>query len=228
MARNLKLVGLAIMASAVFSAAAAPTASGTIHFPASFGTTIDATLLAEQTQEHKFTMTGQTVTCKLAAFDGVAPSGAFASFAVAATYAECKSEPLGVNATVSGFGNIGQLNKCWFVFEAEGGAELVCSGTGEVTVTALTCQVHIPAQTFAKGLSYSQGFMFLGGGVVVEDIGVSFNVEKIKGNHTDGFLCPFSAGGVSETGVLEGQSTFVAFDEGELTDAWYSSTFKIG
>ena len=224
MSRNLKVLGLALAAAMALTAVMASAASAVTHDPAKFTTTNGATMTAGQKTQHKFTVTGQTVTCNTATFDGVAPGASFAEVAVTATYADCKSEPLGVSASVTGFGTeVGQENKCWYVLKASGGAELKCDGTGEVTVTAATCQVHVPAQSFASGLTYSNGKTKVGEKEVA-DVTVAFEVKGIKGNHTDGFLCPFSSGGNSETGVLEGESTVTATVEGAAVDGSHDAT----
>ena len=218
MSTNSKIPGLAMVA-AILAIAALPSSAAATHHPAQFAVPTGATVELYNLLPPSWTTTGQTVTCEEASFDGVAPSTKFTELAVAASYSKCKSEPLGVSATVTGFGAVGGANSCWYVFKANGGAELKCNGTGEITITAATCQAHVPAQAFASGMSYTNG---TSGGK--DDVTYTATQEGMEANHTDGFLCPFSSGGIGKTTVYHGLLTAIATLRGEQVDVTFLPT----
>lgn len=205
MSRNLKMLGLALVAVIALSAMAASAASA-----AQFTTTSGATVAANQIGSHKFTVTGQTVTCSTAHFTGTAPSSAFTSINIYPTYENCKASPLNTTATVSGFAKKPSESGCFYVLNANGSASLSCPNGGDVTVTANPCVVHVPAQSFASGVTYSNG---------AGDVNAKFEIKNIKATHTDGFLCPFGSSGESNEAVLEGESTVTATFEGASVSA---------
>jgi len=209
MIRNLKVLGLAL--GALFAMSAMMASAASAHVPAVFHVEkVPANVTVTEKEKHKFTVTGQTVTCETAVFHGTdkeefTPT----SIKLEATYAECKAEPLGVNATVTGFGKIGEAGKCWYNVNASGAAALECNG-GDVTVDAASCVVHVPAQSFASGVTYSTEVIKASG---KHDLTVSFNIKEVEATHTDGFLCPFGSSGTVKGAILEGASTAVATAE---------------
>ena len=75
------------------------------------------------------------------------------------------------------------------------------------------CVVHIPGQAGLGTLTYTND-------EVNGDVNIAVNVTKVKGTHTDGFLCPFGGSGESSTGVLEtaaGESLTAKASVGTLT-----------
>ena len=221
MSRRLKVLGLCLAAAMALTGVMATTASAVTHDPAKFtlgGT--PWTVNDVQSGVNKITVTGQTLTCAKAELNGAGEGTEQTEIALEAVYAECKSEPLGVNATITGFGKVGEAGKCWYVFKASGGWELKCNG-GEVTWTAATCQVHIPAQAVASGLTYTTETLPNGR----HDLLIHSEITNIKANHTDGFLCPFGSGGNSETTVFEGTTTQQGFTSGPFsTDITWDPT----
>ena len=205
MIRNLKALGMTLVALFAMSAMMASAVSA--HTPAVFHVEeVPALITATQKEEHKFTVTGQTVTCVTAVFHGTATELTPTSILLEATYANCKAEPLGNTATVTGFGKIGEAGKCWYEVNASGAAALKCNG-GDVTVDAGPCVVHVPAQPFASGVTYSTEVIKTSG---KHDLTVGFNIENIEASHTDGFLCPFGSSGTVKGAKLEGASTATA------------------
>jgi len=189
MTRNLKVLGLALVAILAMTAMVASAASA--HTPAKFTATAGATITAVDTGKVKFTVTGQEVTCEEATYSGVAPAASFESITVNATFNKCKTN-FG-EAKVTGFGEGG----CDFKLYANGTADLVCPEGKDVTVDALTCTVHI-------GSAGNQGLGTLTyTNDASGDVKIGLNVTKITGNHTDGFLCPFGSSGSNSEGVLE-------------------------
>jgi len=66
--------------------------------------------------------------------------------------------------------------------------------------------VHVPAQSFASGITYTTETTTAG----KHDLTVNIHIENITANHTDGFLCPLTTTGHDNTAVLEGSSTATA------------------
>ena len=190
MIRNLKVLGLALVAVLAMSAMVSSAASAAEKFTASAGK--GTKISAEDTSNIKFTVTGNTVTCTKAVFTGTAPGESFTEVSVNAEYSGCTA--FGLNATVTGFGQHGEKEPCTFNLEAKGVADLNCPAGQDVTVDAGPCTVHVPAQPNLGTLTYTNNGNHV-------DIGL--NVTNINGNHTDGFLCPLGSSGESATGVLE-------------------------
>jgi hypothetical protein len=208
MSRNLKVLGLALVALFALSAISASAAFAESTFTTTAGATLTGNQPTGTTQ--KFTVTGQTTSCTNVKFEAIAPSADFASVDVAANYEGCTAA--GFTAHIEGFAKtaaqIGEAGKCWYTLNANGSSALKCNG-GDVTVNASPCVVHVPAQSFASGLTFHNSE-----GVTPDDVTVTFNVTGIRGTHTDGFLCPFGSSGESNEGILEGESTVTA-EEGE-------------
>ena len=183
MKRNLKTLGLALIAVLAMSAMVA-SAAGAATFTATEGAKITAT----DSGSVKFTVTGTEVTCGNAVYTGTAPAASFASITVNATFSECKTAIS--SATILGFG----AGECDFVLYAGGTADLVCAAGKDVTISAGPCVVHIPGQIGLDTLGYSNNG---------SHVDINLGVTQINGNHTDGFLCPFGSSGNSSEGWLE-------------------------
>jgi hypothetical protein len=209
MSRNLKVLGLALVAVFALSAMVASAASASV-----FTSTSGATVTANQIGSHKFTVTGQTVTCTTAHFTGTASAASFETIEIYPTYENCTASPFNTSATVTGFATGPGKEGCKYVLNANGSAALSCTTGKDVTVNAGPCVVHVPAQTFATGVSYTNG---TSGGV--GDVTAKFEIKNIKSTHTDGFLCPFEASGESNSAILEGESTVTAAFEGKAVSA---------
>lgn len=194
MIRNLKVLGLALVAVCALTAMGASAASA-----AQFTTEEGAAITGVELGNVKFTVTGQEVFCEDSHYTATAPSAAFASITVTPTYNKCKAKIFGstISASVTGFGAGG----CDYTLYADGSNDLNCT-SGDVTVTAGTCVVHIPAQKGLKSIAYDAG---TSGGKT--DQTLTINITKIKETHTDGFLCPLEGSGTTEEGVLEGSVT---------------------
>jgi len=178
MIRNLKALGLALVAVFAMSAMATSVAS------AEFTTTEGATLTATDNGGLVFTVTGQKVTCNNAVFTATNAPASFESIGVAATYHECTGA--GVPAKVTGFGQYGETDTCEFVLWTDGTADLECEGTADVTIDAGPCVVHVPEQTNLGTITYTTGVVS-----GKHDLTLDINIKEITSTHTDGFLCPF-------------------------------------
>jgi len=187
MTRNLKALGLALVAVLAMSAMVASAASA-----ATFTATKGAKIQAES-NSIEFTTTEQGVKCNKTVFKGTAPAASFTSITFNAEFAECKSTS-GIDATVTGFGQHGEAKPCDFVFYATGTIDLVCPAGEDLTVDIASCLIHIPGQVGLGTVTY-----FNNG----PHVAMSLNIVKITANHTDGFLCPFGSSGTVAGTVLE-------------------------
>lgn len=199
MIRKFRCLGFALMAAFALSALASPMASA-----AQFTTTAGAELSGSQVSTVQFTVTGQSVTCTTATTEATAPAAAFESMKATGAISGCQTS-LGTTVTVTGLAaQVGEAGKCWGMVHANGSGALECNG-GDITLDAGPCVTHIPAQSFASGISYSNGTS-----EGVGDLTAQINVTGIKSTHTDGFLCPFGSSGESTEAVLEGEVTVTA------------------
>jgi hypothetical protein len=218
MIRNLKALGLALVAvfaMSAFVASAASAAQGTLTtFPE--GSTVIAT--AEQTGEHEFVLTDHkigegfaTTKCKKAAFTGTAgvKTGA-TSVNAHPVYTECIA--FGQPATITTTGCDYLLK----VGEFAGGAapvttDLVCAAGSVIKIVTGTCEVTVGAQT---GLVKSEA---TNSGVAVPETGMDLLLHTaITGiKYTvvkDNIGCPLTGTGAFTKGDYNGKTTVKAHD----------------
>jgi hypothetical protein len=204
MIRNLKVLGLALVAMLSMAAMTASAASAS----PTFTTTNGATITGEEVGNVKFTVTGREVFCKDSTYTGTAPAASFNSVTVTPSYKECEAPP--VTATITGFG----AGECDFVLRSTGTADLDCAAGKEVTVDAASCVTHIPPQDGLGVITYDTGTAPSG----KKDLTLTINITKIEETHTDGFLCPLEGSGTTKTAVLEGTVTATATFAGNPVD----------
>ena len=200
MIRNLKVLGLALVAVLAVTAVTASAASAASFTSESAKTTVSASQVGVQ----KFIVTGLEVTCTTATFHGEIEGTSAAGVTMTPTYTGCtaKAGIFNVEAKVTGFGHYGEANKCDYFIRANGKGDLECPAGQEVTVDAGTCQVHIPSQTELGTITFTNG---TSGGK--GDITASLNLSSVTANHTDGIGCPFNGSGEQATGTLTGEAT---------------------
>jgi hypothetical protein len=185
MSRNLKVLGLALVAVLAMSVMVASAASASQYTGSAYPTTGTGQNTAGK---ETFTTPGGTVQCD-SHFVGTL-AAASSELDVTPTYTNCVAFGF-LNATVDFMG-------CYYRFRAgvstgSGGyhhtIEIFCPpGTGPVTIKAGTCVVDVPAQTGLKNVKTTN---LAGGTVTVEP-----NVTEITMNvTTDGFGCPFPGTG---------------------------------
>jgi hypothetical protein len=184
MIRNLKTLGLALVAVLAMSVVVASVASAASYTGSSYPTTGTGSNTAGK---ETLTTSGLTVQCD-SHFEGTL-SAASSTATVTPKYANCPAFGF-LNATIA-------FNGCDYLFHAGGLAvpgvynnsvDVVCpAGSGPVTIKAGTCVVDVPAQT---GLS----------NVKTTNSGTSVTVQPEVSNitmnvTTDGFGCPFPGTG---------------------------------
>jgi hypothetical protein len=187
MIRNLKVLGLALVAVCAMSAMIASAASAASFTSANYPATISGE--GGITAAEKFTLGatdhGATVECNHSTYSGTL-SAASSTLTVQPHYSECKA--FGLSATVN-------ATNCTYVFHATSTSsstvDVEC-GTKAIVIEAGTCKVEVDTQTGLKSVGTK------GNGSHVD---VTPNVTGIAYTSiTDGFLCPLTGTG-SRTGA---------------------------
>jgi hypothetical protein len=197
MIRNIKVLGLALVAVLAMSVVAVGSASAAEFTASSY----PANGEGGQTTPHKFTVQGQAVECSTANFTG-SLSAASGELNITPVYENCIAFGF-LNATVS-------MNGCTYKFTAgtgsadnyTGGVHIVCPAGKSITVVAATCTVHIPAQTPTVNTVDFENKTATG------DVLVTSTAEGIHSNPTSGFLCPLSEKATDTTGKYTGTTLF--------------------
>jgi hypothetical protein len=214
MFRNLKVLGLALIAVLAMSvvAASAAQAEPTIELGAA-----TADIEGEQTATHTFTVDGSSIECTTAKFTSTSVANGSTWVTAHPEYSGCTAFGF-LNSSVTTTG-------CNYEAMANGaeGAEMnfagelkvVCSGTSKIVIKAPAsvpvCEAEVGSQTIAA----------TGGGMTWTNNTVSPMDVILKNNKTpvavtktkDGFACPFSGTGAT-TGTYSGTTTFRAYKAG--------------
>jgi hypothetical protein len=187
MIRNLKALGLALVAVAAFAAFASAAASA-----AEFHSEGKSTLLTgAQESTNTFTANAGTTHCATATFEGTSSSTGTTQTNqnVKPTYSSCKLTAFGgesLNATVD--------TGCEYNLSANGPVTLEC-GASSMRVTAPFCTITVNGQTVNKA-EYSN----VGTGTTREIL-VTSKVTGLK--YTQSAFCP-TGGGTFENGTYNG------------------------
>lgn len=187
MIRKLKAILLVGMALSAMAAMASSASAAT--FTAAKG---NVTVKLTPKSNMSWTVTGKTVTCSAVKFHGETAGTAFVEITIKPSFLNCVRSWDGGAAQVTGFGDYGETKTCDYVIYANESADLVCQAGAEVTIDAGTCSMHIPGQKGLQSIKYTN----TGFGTYRADI----NFTNIVIKHTDGFLCPFAAGGETSEG----------------------------
>ena len=218
MIRNLKALGLALVAVFAMSAVAAGSASAeeyAFHSSASF-----TTLTGSQSgaTNDVFTTDAGTVTCNTATYHGAISAAETTTISLAPTYSSCTLEPFG-SAVVS-------PNGCEYLIHAETqvdendfetATEIVCPSGKEITVVAslfgtTKCTVHIPPQSLGTGITVTNQTTAAG----VSDIQAHISFSGITYTETPGSgfgACEGSGGATTHNGTYTGLATITGEDK---------------
>jgi len=185
MIRNLKSLGLALVAVLAMSAMVASAAQAVPQYT---GSAYPTTGTGSNTSgSETFTTEGGTVQCD-SHFVGTL-SAANSTLTVTPSYSNCTAFGF-INADV-------HENGCTYVFHASSKlgtdhysstVDVVCPAGAQMVITAATCEVAVPAQT---GLSSVTTQNLAGGTVTVVPNVANITMNVLK----DGFGCPFSGTG---------------------------------
>lgn len=200
--RNLKILGLALMAMFAMSAVTAGAASAD-HITAE---QYPATLTGKNTTEtDKFLTTTGTVNCKTASYAATI-SAAATSVSATPTYSNCTA--FGFPATID-------VNGCKYVFNigagTTGDADLSCEAGKTITVTAVSagtikCTVHVASQSDIAGtITYSNT-----GAGTTREVGIVVSLSGIDYSHTKGTGLGACPAGSATNGTLEASGDVTA------------------
>jgi hypothetical protein len=206
MMRNLKILGLALVAVFAMSAVAASAASA----DQLTSEVSPVTLTGAQEGTDTFTITAGNTNCKEVSYVGTT---ATPTTTVSATpsYPE-KTKLAEQNCTSLGFPATIHTNGCTYLFHIEGGAstsgtlDVVCPAGKEITVTAVSggttkCTIHVPAQTGLGPVTFSN----VGAGATRE-LKVEAKITNLKYSHTEGTGLGKCTGGTGTTGSYTGKA----------------------
>jgi hypothetical protein len=192
--RNLKVLGLALMAMFAMSAVAATAASADDFTAEKYPVTLTG---ANSTPNDQFVTTTGIVNCKKASYVGTV-SGPTTSVSATPAYSEC---------TAFGFPAIIDVNNCKYVFNigagTTGDADLTCEAGKSVTVTAIgagtvKCTVHVlPQSDIAGTVTYTN----VGAGATRE-IELHAALSGIDYSHTKGTGVGACTAGSATNGTL--------------------------
>jgi len=179
MIRNLKFLGIALVAALAMSSVFAAAASADVITSESASST---TITGKQGGTDTFKVDGGEVKCTTVTYTGSFSSGA-SSALLTPTYSGC---------TFAGLASTIDMNGCQYRGNIQAGSstgatvDIVCTGSNEITVTAPSvgtkkCILHIPAQT---GLTSATGTN-IGSGTTREGTG-DININNIKYSQTAG------------------------------------------
>jgi hypothetical protein len=228
MIRNLKALGLAVLAVVALSAVAAASAS------AKFDSEVEKTTLSGgQTTTHEFTVPAGTTTCEVASFTGSetgtkTASGSFTTetLTITPSYSKCKTVLFGETHETHVI-----MNGCDYKFHAgatiegetkvAGTVDIVCpeKKSIEVEITgANICRVTVPSQNGVAGITYHNT-----GVGASRDVDVTANVSTLRVIQ-DGAFCPgnnFASSKEFTTGVYKGTTTEIGKNsEGKQVGIW--------
>jgi hypothetical protein len=215
MTRNLKVLGLALVAAFAMSALVASAASATAwQFHSN---TDNPVLTGSQEGTDVFTTDSGTVRCSEANYTGSATGTTNSTIEVAPTYEGCKLLFI-INVTVD-------PNGCKYLFHAEtttntggtpavihyeGSVDIVCTGGNVIVVTAPGCDITVPAQTGLKTVTFTN----LGSGHTQEvtvDVNISNTITYIE-HQTPGETCENSGTPHTTNGSYTGQALVTGED----------------
>lgn len=220
MTRNLKALGLALMAVFAMSAIGAQAASADL-----FTSEEEKTVLTgNETNEHRFTIWGGFTTCKEAFFEGTVEGKEKPEATVHPEYGECE-DSFGSELTVDTEGCFYKLGT--ETVEGHAPVTIECLEGHSITLRSVNtgCHITVHEQGPLYGVTYKDGTNPATG---KEDVTVTATVEGI--HYTTNIICQF--GGLTGTdtdGFYEGAVTVDGFkDEGTSGTATTGTTFNEG
>ncbi|HWM63045.1 MAG TPA: hypothetical protein VNP96_03550 [Solirubrobacterales bacterium] len=210
MIRNLKILGLSVVAVLAMSAVAASAASA--QTPGTFTAhEYPATITGEQIGTDVFTTVAGTVSCTHATYHGSA-AGPQTSLTIAPSYTGCKAFGL-FNATID-------MNGCQYRFnqpvteEANkytGTVDVVCPEDTEITITTSVCRVTVPSQNGLSQITYENT-----PSATPTDVDVTVNIDE-QITYTVDPGCATASAGTYHDGSYVGAATVDADNELEET-----------
>jgi hypothetical protein len=184
MMRNLKVLGLALVAMFAMSAVAASMASADDLTSESS----PVTLTGAQEENDVFTTTAGNTSCKEVKYKSAPTATPTTTVSVTPEYPEKTAGGL-QNCTALGFPAKVDTNGCTYLFHIGAGVttgtlDIVCAGSNEITVTANNtatekCIIHVKGQTGLGPITYTN----VGSGTTRE-LTVSAKITNLSYSHT--------------------------------------------
>jgi hypothetical protein len=217
MIRNLKVLGLALVAVCAMSAVAASMASADT-FNSVGGVAVSLTGKQTGTGD-VFTTTAGTVKCKEVTYTGTSTSGVTTVTGVPSYPAKTA----GGEQNCTGFGFPAEINTngCKYLFHigaaTTGTLDVVCEAGKEITVTATSgatvkCIVHVPAQTGLGTITYKNT-----GSGTTQEVEIEANVSGLKYKHTAGSGLGACTTGEASAGTYVGKAIVTGETDGGST-----------
>lgn len=212
MTRNLKVLGLALVAMFAMSVVVASAASAAV-FKNPEGKS--AKIEASQIGTHVFSVEGSNVECENATFtsEGEVASGTTV-VRVTPVYTGCKAFGF-LNATITTTGCHYDIHMTTETSSVtfDGHIAVVCTGANKITIVAGTCEATVGSQEgLTEVMSKNRP------AETPDDIVLEANVTGIKTNKVkDGFLCPLSGTGET-TGTYVGDTKVIGKNGGTQVD----------
>jgi hypothetical protein len=212
MMRNLKVLGLALVAVFAMSAVAASMASADTLKSEPSQT---VTLKGSQEENDVFGITAGNTSCKQVTYTATTPTPT-SSVAATPAYPE-KTTGGEQNCTSLGFPAKIELNGCSYKFAigaaTTGTLDVVCPVGKEITVVASSggvtkCIIHVPAQTALGTITYTN----VGAGTTRE-VTVSAKITTLKYSHTAGEGLGKCTAGTGTTGTYTGKAVITAAED---------------
>ncbi|HET7120877.1 MAG TPA: hypothetical protein VFI17_06455 [Solirubrobacterales bacterium] len=221
MTRNIKALGLALIAVFAMSAwiASAAQAAPTVTLKDTNGATVGtADFTGEETEgKHKFTVDGSSVECANVAFSGTITDGETWT-TVTPSYTECTAFGfLGATVSTAGCDYKLMANAENAADTYSGEIEVFCNTGNAITITAGgVCEAKVNSGTVINtgttatnitGLSHEH--------LKLHNVNSEVKTEKTK----DGFGCPFNGTGTVNNATYNGHTTVKAYVDGSAHNA---------
>ncbi|HWL49356.1 MAG TPA: hypothetical protein VNT92_05720 [Acidimicrobiia bacterium] len=209
MIRNLKALGLAVVAVFAMSAL---TASAAMAGTTSFHSNADhTTITGEQEGTNTFSVNAGTIHCSTATFSGTSSATTTQEITIAPSYSGCKITAITletVEATVD-------MNGCHYLLTSSGQVHVTCP-SAPIRVTSPICTVTVHPQT-VNSVDYTN----TGSGTTTATT-VESTASSIK--YTQSAICP-GGGGEASNGVYAGSVTTTCENAaGNHVGCWWSTT----
>ena len=189
MTRNLKALGLALVAALALTAVAVSSASAAEFHSESEHTSITGT--QENEIRNTFTVNAGTIHCGTATFSGTSSASTTSELTIAPNYQGCKI----TTVTLETLEAVVDMNGCHYLFTPSGQVHLSCP-SAPIRVTAPLCTVTVHPQT-VESVDYTN----VGAGAT-RSTTVTSTATNLA--YTQSSFCPGGGGGAFNNGTYSG------------------------
>jgi hypothetical protein len=208
MTRNLKALGLAIVAALALTALVVSSASATN--PQFHSEDAHTNITGEQEVRNTFSVNAGTIHCSTATFEGTSSLATTTQLTIAPTYKSCNL----TTVTLETLEAVVDMNGCHYLFTSNGEVHLNCP-SAPIRVTAPLCTVTVHPQT-VKSVDYVN----VGEGKT-RSVTVTSTATSLA--YTQSSFCP-TGGGSFNNGTYAGSvTTTCAETEKNHVGCWWST-----